>query len=132
VLSGNVARIDNTPGYDTDYDVVQRGTKLYDRKSHTYTITDTLTCDVVYFLEYEEIPEAARRYLMIRSARIFQDRMVGSANHHAYNMQDEVKALMDLKDHEGDTADHSIFQNSDVFRVINRPTALNNSSINTL
>jgi hypothetical protein len=132
VLSGNVARIDHTPGYDTDYDVVQRGTKLYDRKNHTYTITDTLTCDVVYFLEYEEIPEAARRYLMIRSARIFQDRMVGSANHHAYNMQDEMKALADLKDHEGDTGDHSIFQSSDVFRVINRPTALNNSSIDTL
>ena len=86
----------------------------------------------MYFLEFEEIPEAARRYLMIRAARIFQDRMVGSANHHAYNMIDEVRALADLKDHEGDTADHSIFQSSDVFRVINRPNALNNSSINTL
>jgi hypothetical protein len=123
-LSANVARIDNTPGYNLSYDIVQRGTRLYDRKSHSYTFNETLTCDIIYFLEYEELPEAARRYVMIRAARIFQDRVVGSANHHAYNMQDELKALADLKDHEGDTADHSIFHNWDVARVVNRPSAL--------
>lgn len=133
VLGTDVARIDNTPGYNTDYDVVQRGNKLYDRKSHSYTISETLTCDVIYFMEFDDTPEAARRYMMIRAARIFQDRMVGSGNHHTYNMTDEVKALTDLKEHEGDTADHSIFDNYDVFRVIDRPTALrSNTSIETL
>ena len=128
----DVARIDNTPGYNTDYDVVQRGNKLYDRKSHSYTISETLTCDVIYFMEFDETPEAARRYMMIRAARIFQDRMVGSGNHHTYNMTDEIKALTDLKEHEGDTADHSIFDNYDVYRVIDRPTALrSNTSIET-
>jgi len=133
VLGTDVARIDNTPGYNTDYDVVQRGNKLYDRKSHSYTISETLTCDVIYFMEFDDTPEAARRYMMIRAARIFQDRMVGSGNHHTYNMTDEVKALTDLKEHEGDTADHSIFDNYDVYRVIDRPTALrSNTSIETL
>jgi hypothetical protein len=133
VLGIDVARIDNTPGYNMDYDVVQRGPKLYDRKSHSYTISETLTCDVIYFMEFDETPEASRRYMMIRAARIFQDRMVGSGNHHTYNMTDEIKALTDLKEHEGDTADHSIFDNHDVFRIIDRPTALrSNSSIGTL
>ncbi len=132
VLGTDVARIDNTPGYNTDYDVVQRGNKLYDRKSHSYTIGEKLTCDVIYFMEFDETPEAARRYMMIRAARIFQDRMVGSGNHHTYNMTDEIKALTDLKEHEGDTADHSIFDNYDVYRVIDRPTALrSNTSIET-
>ena len=127
-LSPTIARIDNTPGYNMDYDVVQRGTRLYDRKSHSYTIGEKLTCDVVYFMEFNELPEPARRLLMIRAARIFQDRMVGSGNHHTYNMTDEIKALADLKEHNGDTADHSIFDNYDVYRVIDRPSALRGRS----
>ena len=132
VLGQNVARIDNSPGFNRAYDVVQRGNKLYDRKSHSYTISTTLTCDIIYFMEFSEIPEAARRYIMTRAARIFQDRMVGSGNHHTYNMRDEMKALVDLKAHQGDTADHSIFDNADVLRVINRPSALRPSNLNTL
>ena len=132
-LSSSVARIDATPGYNTDLDLVQRGTRLYDRKNHTYTITDKLTCDVIYFMEFDDTPEAARRLMMIRAARVFQDRMVGSANHHTYNMTDEVIALADLKDMEGDTADHSIFNNYDVYRIIDRPNALrSNTSLDTL
>lgn len=132
ILGTNVARIDTTPGYNTDYDIVQRGNRLYDRKSHSYTIGETLTCDVIYFMEFDETPEAARRYMMIRAARIFQDRMVGSGNHHTYNMTDEIKSLTDLKALESATGDHNIFQNSDVYRVIDRPTALRNSTLETL
>ena len=131
-LVSTIARIDSTPGYNLDYDIVQRGTKLYDRKSHTYTFTESLTCDVIYYMEFDETPEAARRYMMIRAARIFQDRMVGSGNHHTYNMTDEIKALTDLKALESATGDHNIFQNSDVYRVIDRPTALRNSTLETL
>jgi hypothetical protein len=132
VLGTDVARIDATPGYNTGLDLVQRGNRLYDRKNHTYTITDKLTCDVIYFMAFDDTPEAARRLMMIRAARVFQDRMVGSGNHHTYNMTDEVKALADLKDMEGDTADHSIFNNYDVYRIIDRPTAFKSSSLDTL
>ena len=132
VLVSTIARIDSTPGYNLDYDIVQRGGKLYDRKNHTYAFTESLTCDVIYFMEFDETPEAARRYMMIRAARIFQDRMVGSGNHHTYNMTDEIKALTDLKALESATGDHNIFQNSDVYRVIDRPSALRSSSLETL
>lgn len=129
-LGNDVARIDSTPGYDTDLDIVQRGLKLYDRKAHTYSFTsDKLTCDVIYYLEYTEIPEAARRFIMIRATRVFQDRMVGSPNHHTYNINDELTALADLKEHEGDTGDHSIFNNWHVSRVINRRNPLGGMSI---
>jgi len=132
VLVNTIARIDSTPGYNLDYDIVQRGGKLYDRKNHTYAFTESLTCDVIYFMEFDETPEAARRYMMIRAARIFQDRMVGSGNHHTYNMTDEIKALTDLKALESATGDHNIFQNSDVYRIIDRPSALRSSSLETL
>jgi len=48
--------------------------------------------------------------------------MVGSQAHHAFSQEDEVRALALLKEFEGDTADHSIFNNDDVFRIVARPT----------
>jgi hypothetical protein len=122
-LGENVLRIDASPGKNTDLDLVQRGTKLYDRKNHTYTITDEVTADVIYSLDWSELPEVARRYILIRSTRVFADRVVGYGPQHTYNMQDEYQALTDLKDAEGDTADHNMLTgNFSVYRVVNRPS----------
>lgn len=123
-VGSHVLRIDTTDGHNTDVDVVQRGTLLYDRENHTYEFDDTLTCDVVYHLEIDAIPEAAKRYITLRASRIFQDRVIGTANHHAFSMQDEQRALMDLKAHEAATGDHSIFNHWDVYRTVYRGAPL--------
>jgi hypothetical protein len=125
-LAENVFRIDASPGKNTNLDLVQRGTQLYDRKNHTYTITDEVTVDVIYNLEWSELPEVARRYILIRATRVFADRVIGYSPQHAYNMQDEYQALADLKDADGDTADHSMLTgNYSVYRVVNRQSPLN-------
>lgn len=122
-LGENVLRIDASPGKNTNLDLVQRGTKLYDRKNHTYTITEEVTADVIYALDWTELPEVARRYILIRSTRVFADRVIGYGPQHSYNMQDEYQALTDLKDAEGDTADHNMLTgNFSVYRVVNRPS----------
>lgn len=122
-LGENVLRIDASPGKNTSLDLVQRGTKLYDRKNHTYTITEEVTADVIYALDWTELPEVARRYILIRSTRVFADRVIGYGPQHSYNMQDEYQALTDLKDAEGDTADHNMLTgNFSVYRVVNRPS----------
>lgn len=120
-LAESILRIDGHPGKNTDLDLVQRGTKLYDRKNHTYTITDAVTVDVIYNLSWTELPEVARRYIMIRAARVFGDRVLGYSNQHAFSIQDEYQALADLKDADGDTADHNYLTgNYDVYRVVRR------------
>ena len=101
-------------------DVVLRGTKLYDRQNRTFEFTKQITAKVIVALDWDELPQAARFYIMIRSARIFQDRAVGSEKHHTFTLRDELTALTQLRRYEGDTADHSIFDNYDVFRVIDR------------
>jgi hypothetical protein len=103
-----------------DIDVVLRGTKLYDRKNMTFEFTKAVTAKVIFGLDWDDLPQAARFYIMIRSARIFQDRTVGSEKHHTFTLRDELTALTQLRRYEGDTADHSIFDNYDVFRVIDR------------
>ena len=119
VLPTNCLRVDNS-NKDADLDLVERGRKLWDRENHTYTITKDIRVNITWFLEFTELPETARRYITIRAARIFQDRMLASETLHTFHQVDELTALSALKEHEGDTRDHSIFDNYSTYRVIDR------------
>ena len=119
VLPSNCLRVDNS-NKDADLDLVERGRKLWDRENHTYTITKDIRVNITWFLEFTELPETARRYITIRAARIFQDRMLASETLHTFHQVDELSALSALKEHEGDTRDHSIFDNYSTYRVIDR------------
>jgi len=69
VLPDNVLQVDTV---DTTYDVVQRGTTLFDRKNYTDTFTvDELKVNITFLLEYEELPEQARRYIALKASRMF-------------------------------------------------------------
>mgnify|MGYP003126730774 FL=1 len=119
VLPSNCLRVDNTH-QDADLDLVERNRKLWDRENHTYTITQDVKVNITWLLEFTEIPETARRYITVRAARIFQDRMLASETLHKFHQVDEIQALAALKEHEGDTRDHSIFDNYSTYRVIDR------------
>ena len=137
-IGDDVARVDidhwtssgsTTSSVDTR-DIAQRGSVLFDRKDNTYEFTSIVKATVVYILDWEELPEPARRYSTVKAARVFQDRMVGSQAHHAFSREDEVRALALLKEFEGDTADHSVFDNYDVFRIVSRPDAMRGGYLN--
>jgi len=128
-LSDGVARVDlEGSNIDSNYDVVVRGSKLYNRKDRTYTFTDTKKYTVTYMLDWEQLPESARRYVMIRAARIYQDRLVGSEKLSAFSRSDEQGALWALRDYEMETADYSVFDNWDVARIIDRSSVIDRVS----
>ena len=60
-------------------------------------------------LPFNEIPEQAKRYITIRSARIFHDRTLGANTLHKFSQEDELKALSILRQAESLTGDFSIF-----------------------
>jgi len=121
-LASNIVRVDLETQHTGDMDVVQRGDYLYDRKGKTDVFGSTVKATVVYVLEWTQLPEPARRLINTRAARIFQDRMVGSGDHHSFTMQDEFNAMVSLKEYEGNTAGHSIFGHYDTFRSLDRNT----------
>lgn len=128
-LAAEVLRVDNDPSMKNnvthdDRDVIQRGDKLFDKTNNTFEFTSDVKTTIVLLYPFEEMPETARRYVTIRSSRIFQDRMLGSQKHHLFTMQDEMKCLSTLREHEGDTADRTIFDHNDVAATINRHGAL--------
>jgi hypothetical protein len=118
-VPANTLRIDTT-GEDSGLDLVMRGKRLYDRKNHTFKINKSIKLEMVVMLAFEEMPEAARRYCTLKSARMFQDRVVGSTDLHGFQERDEVFALVELKDAESMTADHNIFDNYGVTRILDR------------
>jgi len=99
---------------------IQRGEYLYNKTDHTFIIASDLKCTITYMLTWEELPQVARHYIMVKAARRFQDRVVGAGDQHDFNQIDEYQALLALKAAESQEGDFSIFDNNDVYRVINR------------
>lgn len=128
-LADNVVRVDvenwstGSTGSVNTTDITQRGDYLFNKTDNTYEFTADVKLSVIYLLEWDELPEPARRFITVRSARIFQDRMVGSQAHHAFSREDEVRARALMKEFEGETADYSIFGNYDIYRIVSREDA---------
>tara|TARA_Y100000114_G_C11746678_1_gene322018 strand:- start:453 stop:1061 length:609 start_codon:yes stop_codon:yes gene_type:complete len=125
LIPANAARIDVEAINASSKEYVQRGDKLYNKTDHTFTISTELKCFVIYMLDWTLLPQAARQYIMIRAARKLQDRAVGSTKHHQFNQIDEAQALAMLRADEASVGDHSIFNNYDVGRVIDRGNVVN-------
>ena len=119
-LPANTLRVE-LEGSSRSKNYVERNRKLYDRYNNTFTISDSVKVTIVFYLEFENIPEVARQYITIRAARIFQDRMLVSSELHKFHEIDELQAYMALKEAEGDIGRHNILAgNYDVYRILDR------------
>lgn len=104
----------------TKQEYVQRGSKMYDKIKHSFNIGKSLKLDVVVLLDFEVCPEVARRYVTVKAARIFQERVVGSDSLSAMNRNDEQEALFALREMEGDNGDYNIFDDVSTSGVLHR------------
>ena len=111
-LATNIVRVEIDPRKysKVSYDIVQRNNELYNLAKNEETFDTNFTdVTVVYLLPFDEIPEQAKRYITIRSARIFHDRTLGANTIHKFSQEDEAKSLSILKQAESHTGDYSIF-----------------------
>lgn len=92
--------------------VALRGQKIYDRAAHSYIFTQDLSATIVFFLDWDELPQAARQYIAICAARSFQGSSLSSDTLDKMTEDDELKALIALKDAEGDDGDYNMFYDS--------------------
>jgi len=121
LLPDNTARVDVPRHGISDTDVIQRGQYLYDRKNNTSTFTSDITkATIVFMLDWTDLPEVARRYIMVKAARVFGDRTLGSSQHHTFTQGDEMRALATLREYETDTADLTIFDHQQISSSLER------------
>lgn len=121
VLGSTVLSADSS-AKSANWDVVERGGKMYDRYNHTFTFTDidTLYLDVVWSLDFIELPQVARWYVTVRAARIFQSGSVGSDTLNKFTEKHEAEALSFMQQAEGDAEDFNISQGLGMSATIHR------------
>ncbi len=110
-LPENCLRVDTV--YESGHiDVTQRGDRLYNIKEHSYIFEDDLVVDMVVFLQWDEMPEAARRYIRATGTRSFQEKRMASNVVEQYVMQEEHHAKAALMDAELEHDDANLLRDS--------------------
>ena len=109
-LSTDVLRVDPNIHQHPTIDAIQRGLKLYDRLNNKFEFDEDLICTVVYLRTFDEIPEPARRYVIIKAARVFVDRLVSDQGLRTYTQQDETRARAILMETDLANGDHNVLR----------------------
>lgn len=109
-----------------DLDVIVKGTKLYDRKTHSYTaFTGSLyKATVSYYLQWEDLPEVVKSYVTAMAAKDFQAQMVGNPQMDAILTQKFFHARAAFYAFESEQLDYTMWDNYDVWKIVtprNRP-----------
>lgn len=122
-LAPNILRVELDPNKYSkfNYDIVQRNNYLYNLATNSDTFDINFeNVQAVYLLDFTDIPEQAKRYITVRSARVFHDRTLGATTLHKFTQEDEIKSLTVLKQAEASTGDYSIFDTPEQAYTITR------------
>ena len=92
---------------ETDW-IVRRGNRLYNRTDHTFTFAAAVEASIVFFLPFTDLPQAARNYITLRTARKFQVRILGSDSIEKFTAIDENQAWLTLCAEEVDQAGYNM------------------------
>jgi hypothetical protein len=52
--------------------------KLYDKTAHTYKWSGTVSCDVLWLFDWDELPPPILDYIMNRASAVFSQRIIGN------------------------------------------------------
>jgi hypothetical protein len=116
IIPNNVLQLDlNIFEHGKDYDVVRRSDngvmKVYDKKNHTFTFENCskLYFDIIWMLDFEDLPQAFKDYITTRASRIASNRMVNSQPSAKLLETDEAAARAAAVQYEMQQSDHNIF-----------------------
>lgn len=121
-VEDNVLHIDLSPGvyHGNNVDPVQRGTKLYNRKTRSYIWTRQLTVDITRDLAWDEIPEVIRQYIAATAAEITVTELEGSAEQMSAATKSVIMSRRNAIAHKINTSDATIYDPSTEYRIRNQ------------
>jgi hypothetical protein len=111
-LPPNCLRADEIWSGSWQREVALRGSRLYDKMNHTYVFSSAVSADIVFALDWEELPESARQYIMMLAAREFQTTQLGSDSQYRYTQAMVDAAFLVMLDDETESADHNMLTDS--------------------
>jgi hypothetical protein len=111
VIPDNVLTIDVHNIYNKD--PIIRDGRLYDKVDHTYEWDEAIEADVVWFFDFEDLPEVFKQYITIRAANLYAGRAVGSVEAVKYSEREEGNARAACIEYETRQGDYNFLGNSD-------------------
>lgn len=108
----NVLRIDaaRCAYYPADKKALtQRGSRIYNRRDRTFVLTPIapIKVDCIVRLAFEDLPQAARMYIAVKAAQLFQGRQQTSTVIDRVEQRQVDTALVIWEQHVDDTNDHN-------------------------
>ena len=121
IIPNNVLQIDvNHFKHLNDFHVTRRKDsgieKLYDQIEHRFnfenTSEDKLYCDIIWMMDFEEIPQVFRDYITTRACRIASNRMVNDPKGAELLGTDESLARALAVEYDANQADYNVFNDA--------------------
>ncbi len=108
---------------DRHLNVIIRGGFLYDVDNDTDVFSATVPLlDLVLVQQFEDLPEYARRYITMKSARRFAARFIGETELTQLTQLDEQEAMLAFKLADSRSEDNNILtSDANTYSIINRP-----------
>lgn len=115
-----ISCIDLEPEDAGNLDVIIKGTKLYDRKEHSYTgfTNETYKATVSYYLQWEDLPEPVKSYVTAMAAKDFQAQMVGNPQMDAILSQKFMHTRSGFFAFESEQLDYTMWDNYDTWKIV--------------
>lgn len=110
-IPDGIARMDS-PNHETRRVTFRRGF-LYDRTNKTFEFTTPIKLDTMFLEDFEFLPQALQRYVVIRAARVFANRVVGAREINGYTQEDEARAKSEWLNQVSEDEDLNIFTTSE-------------------
>jgi hypothetical protein len=116
----NALKVD-TVGDSESLNLVQRGLRLYDPQRQSYQFETSVTVSIVSGLDWSDLPEAARSFILCSAGRKFAQDTLGSDTISGFLKQDEAMAWADLLSADLEDGDYNMLTGSwAVARVLAR------------
>ncbi len=112
-IADNVLQMDLNQGYpeNIEKEAVFRGGKLYDKKAHKDNAwtAETVYVDIVWYYDWEDIPQPIQAYIVARAAAIVSSRIIGDANQYQILQQKEAVTRSQALEYECNQGDYTFF-----------------------
>lgn len=117
-LASTILRVESSDGKP----YIMKANKLYDKENHTYVFSANTNydLDIVWDLNFADIPHPIAYYIAMRAARITYQRLIGATDIMRILMDDEQKAREKMIEHDVETKEYNIFDNNATTRIISR------------
>ena len=113
LISDNMLQVDlniSSKRFDNrQYDSVNRNGKLYARIKHTDKWDENVHADILWYFEWESIPDPIQAFIVARAAVIFSSRTMGDPNLYSMLQQKEAFARAMAMEYECNQGDFSFF-----------------------